>query len=393
MATPSEKTDIIHEWQAKLNPRVWLPVPCAVCAQVTRKLDILVCDPKDINLSLLRNEHLPIECLPTTYNLEAYESAILYHPALSIKDRAAPFNACNSCVQALSKGKQPLDSIANFQYYARDELPSAVRLAFAQATAFDLMMVGRSRATRITHLFSRNPKSVLYGTADITSQRYSQGNVAIFAQDVPTVRTLLPPDISEIREAMCALFVGSTAVPSRENIKKLSPVLVSKNRVATLIDFLLSKNEAYMTASVEYSADNMDALFASADQGQDVAVPTGIELACLPEPESSAGTSSYTDRGDMNAAPSTAPPATFDNLAVPRDQLVMEAVGYMAGDTTAVDYQKMKATALAWCLDKKKYISMRSGSKFISDRDPSLLTFTFPRLDPWGIGGFLEPRR
>jgi hypothetical protein len=30
---------------------------------------------------------------------------------------------------------------------------------------------------------------------------------------------------------------------------------------------------------------------------------------------------------------------------------------------------------------------------FITDRDPGLLTFTFPHLDPWGIGGFYEPNR
>jgi hypothetical protein len=72
--------------------------------------------------------------------------------------------------------------------------------------------------------------------------------------------------------------------------------------------------------------------------------------------------------------------------------MVMEAVGYIAGETGSFNYEKMKATALAWCLDKKKYISMCSSSKFISDRDPGLLTFNFPQLDPWGVGGVLDPR-
>jgi hypothetical protein len=36
---------------------------------------------------------------------------------------------------------------------------------------------------------------------------------------------------------------------------------------------------------------------------------------------------------------------------------------------------------------------MQSGSQLLSDRDPGLLTFVFPHLDPWGIGGFYERRR
>jgi hypothetical protein len=67
----------------------------------------------------------------------------------------------------------------------------------------------------------------------------------------------------------------------------------------------------------------------------------------------------------------------------------MEVVGYVVGETGRVNYEKMKAMAFTWCLDKKKYISMCSNSKFISDRDPGLLTFNFPQL---GIGGFLDPR-
>ncbi|KAJ7234987.1 hypothetical protein C8J57DRAFT_1531266 [Mycena rebaudengoi] len=226
-----------------------------------------------------------------------------------------------------------------------------------------------------------------------------RGNVAIFAQDVPTVRTFLPPDVSEIQEAMCALFIGASTVPTKDNIAKLSPVLVSKNRVATLIDFLVNENDMYLEAGVTFSSDNMATLFSEEDSAGDTAVPRGVELACLADDSVSAtATSSYTDRGDTDTTSQQqpmppAPPRVFDVLSVPRDEMVMEAVGYTAGESSAVNYTKMKATALAWCLDKKKYMSMRSSTKFISDRDPGLLTFNFPRLDPWGIGGFLDPRR
>ncbi|KAJ7233957.1 hypothetical protein C8J57DRAFT_1045856, partial [Mycena rebaudengoi] len=69
------------------------------------------------------------------------------------------------------------------------------------------------------------------------SQGYSQGNVAIFAQDVATVRTVLPPPQSEIQEAMCALFCGASTVPMKDNIRKLAPILISKSAVETMINF------------------------------------------------------------------------------------------------------------------------------------------------------------
>ncbi|KAJ6601475.1 hypothetical protein B0H10DRAFT_2167437 [Mycena sp. CBHHK59/15] len=240
---------------------------------------------------------------------------------------------------------------------------------------FDLMMVSRSRTTRITHLYSKKKGHHLAGSKASTSQRYSQGNVAIFAQDVPTVLKLLPPDISDVQEAI-------DTIPNRKNIEKLGPILVSKNRIATIIDFLLTENSMYLDAGVEFN-----------DSGFDVAVPRGIELCCLPDSDATdPSMSSYTDRGHAISADIPGPaPATYDALQVPRDQIVMEAVGYTVGDSTPQNYDEMKASALAWCLDKKKYISMRTGSKFTSDREPGLLTFTFPRLDPWGIGGFNEP--
>ncbi|KAJ7215812.1 hypothetical protein GGX14DRAFT_298541, partial [Mycena pura] len=65
------------------------------------------------------------------------------------------------------------------------------------------------------------------------------------------------------------------------------------------------------------------------------------------------------------------------------------------GERSPEDYRKMKASAVAWCLDQggNNFLQMQSSSVFMTDNDPALLTFTFPSLDPWGIGGFNEPNR
>jgi hypothetical protein len=71
----------------------------------------------------------------------------------------------------------------------------------------------------------------------------------------------------------------------------------------------------------------------------------------------------------------------------------MEAVSYVVGEKTPRDLHDMKASAVAWCLDHNNYLRVQSSSKFLSDRNPGFLTYNFPHLDPWGIGGFNEPGR
>src|SRR5262245_16054420 len=112
-------------------------------------------DHTKIDFTLLQNPHLPAETLPTTYNLEAYSNAILYHKGLHSKSALGPIDLCTKCKNSLvDRKKQPLDSLANFQYYAHNELPVDVKNCFENASVYDLMLVSRSRIMRITHLFS-----------------------------------------------------------------------------------------------------------------------------------------------------------------------------------------------------------------------------------------------
>lgn len=185
VASTEHKMQIAREWQTSMDPLEWLPRPCAVCGKTKRHKDVTAADPQDIDLTLLQNPCLPPETNPTTYNFEAYDRAILYHVALHQKDKKGPIDTCASCLKELKDGNQPLDSWANFQYYARDELPPAVRNAFAAASMFDLMMVARSRATKITHLFSEKPNTPLYGTSPATSHDTTEGMLPYYHKMLP----------------------------------------------------------------------------------------------------------------------------------------------------------------------------------------------------------------
>ncbi|KAJ7070423.1 hypothetical protein B0H15DRAFT_763587, partial [Mycena belliarum] len=288
---------------------------------------------------------------------------------------------CLPCKLVMKQGLQPLDALANFQYFGIDELPADVKTAFEKSSLYDLMMVSRCRATRITHLFCDKPSSRGFDKVRAFSQGYSKGNVAIFAQDIASVRAMLPPPREEIRDAMCALFIGPSTAPTRDNIKDLRPVLVSKTRVSIMLDFLMSRNAHYMTSGVAYSPSNLADLY---PESVDEAVPVAIEICCLPDAPS-ATPDGYADRGDSSSRGL--------DVEIDDGSIVVEAVGYTVGENTPQDQRKMKAAAVTWCLDKKNFVKMQSGSKFISDRDPGLLTFTFPAMDPWGIGGFHHPDR
>jgi hypothetical protein len=382
--TTAERDIIISEWIDEMDLNRFIQKSCAVCGQHRCSKDIKLVRSEDVDFTLLRNPFLPDKCKPTNYNLHAYDGAILWYKALHDQNEPGELDMCVSCRHELvGLGKQPLDSLANFQYYGNEALPDDVHAAFKHATTFDVMMVARARATRITHLYSSKVDGHLAGTDPEISQSYNKGNVAILPQDSVHVRDVLPPPFDDIQKVMCAVFVGSKVEPSVHNIKKLNPVLVSKSRVRRMIDFLLDNNALYGSAGVKFSQANLDDLFVPSAHGDDESVPHAVELCHLP-PEVGdplqMGTSGYVDR-DANYVTSA-----------PED-IVMDSVAYTDGDDMPKSYYHMKASALAWCLARKKFLKMQSGTNLLSERDPGFLTYLFPHLDPWGIGGFCEPRR
>jgi hypothetical protein len=78
---------------------------------------------------------------------------------------------------------------------------------------------------------------------------------------------------------------------------------------------------------------------------------------------------------------------------IPAGELLMDVVGYANANNSAATHPSQKADALQWCMDHHPFISSRAGTKLFVDRDPRMLTFVFPHLDPWGIGGFHNPLR
>ncbi|KAJ7224020.1 hypothetical protein B0H12DRAFT_1268314 [Mycena haematopus] len=222
------------------------------------------------------------------------------------------------------KGKQPKDSWANFQYYAVERLPEDVAAALKNLSDYDKMMICRARASKITHLYNQKPG--VY-EADGTSR------------DTIILRQTLPPNQAEIEQSICAVFLNQATQVTRENISRHHPVLVSKDRVKTLLDFLTSNNPAY-SEGLAISAQNLAHLYSGNDEA---GVPVSVEIRSL----------ARNPEGAVNEGPA---------IDETDSELLMEAVGYTQGDFSHGSYKYMKGVALDACLKGHKFVQIHGES-------------------------------
>jgi hypothetical protein len=372
--TEERKRSLISRWQQS-GADAYKEKACAVCGKGVIASQISVMHADNLDLALLRNSDVVNNqrLVPKTYNFDAYDGAILYHGGLITPGKRGYMQICGGCKSSLDKKKQPLDSWANYQYYGLDCLPGDVAGCLDKLSDFDKMMICRARASKITHLYDER-KGVY--EEEGTSRGFNRGNVGILPQDTAVLRNILPPNLREIEESACAIFINSKANVNRESISSHHPVLVSKNNIKTMLEFLAQNNPAYSPNSgLELSEDNLNSLYNGDEQPADL--PPSIEVRNLGGHVQASGDASREAVAYTNSE--------SDEQS---DEIVMEAVGYTTGDFSRASYKYMKGVALDACLNGQKFIQVRTGPNFTDDEDLRFLTHAFPHLDPWGIGGF-----
>ena len=164
----------------------------------------------------------------------------------------------------------------------------------------------------------------------------------------------------------------------KANIERLGPVLVNKGVVCTLANFLVQHNPWYH-GTVTVDEGNSDNLYEGA---MERALPGAIDIAYLNTQ------SLLNEQQDYR-------PAYVDEFRDEGviDSLAIDAVGYTAGDHSPCNFRQMKAAALAHCLDGHRFVRVQSGTAVVNEQDPAFMTWAFPQLDPFGIGGFNHPDR
>ncbi|KAI9062002.1 hypothetical protein FKP32DRAFT_1574682, partial [Trametes sanguinea] len=375
---------IIAEWEHTMSTASVTDTVCSVCARRTEVSKSLFVKARKVDFSLLCNPGLPDMLQPTSYNREAYGGAILHPKGLTNPNERGDLQMCSECWAALKNNRMPKFALANWLYYAHEKLPTSAKEAFSEATQLERMLVSRARGSIISYKFSQLPGHPLNGVIDhASSQRCIKGNIAIHPQDATHLNEVLPPSGDTIRDSVCAVFVGKTK-PTKKTIESLRPVVVRKSRVKAMISFLIQHNPHYQLRDGfrGFSQSNLDNLFGPGTERTEEGVPCSMEVGHIQLNDA------------VEGATSTYVPGQDDVPGPDDNDMLMETVGYTEHDDSPISYHDMKMRALAHCLKGRGFLQSQAGSKLVPDfENDRLLSWLFPHLDPWGIGGFYEARR
>ncbi|VDB96204.1 unnamed protein product [Peniophora sp. CBMAI 1063] len=377
--TASRRKEILREFQEFMAEDNFQYGACAVCGQKKLPSALEWMPISEVPLEVLQNEEIPEDLTPKSYDFELYQRAYLCATGMRQQDVLDDIRVCSSCRGPLSHGTQPLDAIANFQYYAYERLPPAVSKAFAESTLHERQLIAGCRASKITFLYTAG------ATPDRkVPQGYVKGNVAILPQEVGKVSQLIPPAPDDTDYSICVVFIGGEK-PSLETISKLTPVLVSRSRVELLAKFLTERNMYYTDYGLRFSKENLDAMCASEQFTGDCGVTTSVEIihSATPSGAHRAVNADYTKRADeLKPEP-----------GIRLEDLLIDAVGFSDDTQTCTTSEPALTVAQEWCRRRRPFLGVASDTRLFPERDPRMLTYVFPHLDPWGIGGFNNPRR
>ncbi|KAF5335144.1 hypothetical protein D9611_010826 [Ephemerocybe angulata] len=343
---------------------------------MARAPDLVKLDSNEIDLKVLRNDHVPPHLLPTSYNIAAYDGALLEPEGLEDRQRKASMNVCKDCKSDLINGKMPKFALSNWLYYARERLPEDVALGFANMSVFEKALICRVRTNSLLCRFSlegveKDPRNDNF----VQRRRHMRGNIVSTPLDVARTSTALPPPASEIKDTLCALITSSN-VPSDATIETLTPIMVRKSRVKRLIEFLVGNNPHYTKCDgfKGFSSEYLNNLF---EGTTDSGVPAAATIGHIP----------------INRALES---LTEDHIGRMDEieGLLMENVAYTSGDHSPQSYREMTFEAAERCAAAKPFLFSRSGSQPVPDiNNPAWLSWAHPNADPYGLGGFNDPRR
>jgi hypothetical protein len=371
-------SEIVTKWRNTMSSSQLKRVVCASCSELCWRTNTKWVPLESIDLRLLYNATLPPCYYPKSYDMLAYENAILDPQGMSSVNERGNLLLCKVCLRSLRKNQTPKFALSNGLYYAYEVVDAKTRQAFSEATPCEKMCIARARFRKINYKISSLHKDGTINPA--SSQNCMRGNVVIIPQDSMSLQRLLPPSRDIIRDTVCVVFVGKVQ-PSAETIRSLTPLLIRKERVRTMLNYLMKHNDQYKP-SADFdgiSQENLDALFD--DRNQEEGIPSCVTIGHIENNETlEAATSGYDDRRrDDNVSD--------DNDDA--DHLLMENVAYTCGDSTPQSYLQMKIAALTRCYQGKNFIHHQSGSTPVNDfENEHVLTWCFPSIDPHNIGGF-----
>lgn len=107
------------------------PAVCTCCARRFKSTLVQEYPVSSVDFTLLQNNDLPSNVLPTNYNFEGYNRGLLDPKGLTNPlERTGLIKPCKECRTSLKANKIPKYSLTNWLYYGHDRLPHNVTSAF-----------------------------------------------------------------------------------------------------------------------------------------------------------------------------------------------------------------------------------------------------------------------
>lgn len=364
------KTEIIREWCDHMTTARYAEHVCAVCSELLpeHRLTTTMLQPY---LHLLQNSNLP-ENLVQALNPN-HQGAIFDSEGIT-SGTGEPLagTVCVSCLASLKGGGVPAMSLANGLYLGHDKLPPDIRHLFRIATPIEISIISRARVRCTIYKFSQkkaaNTDHNELPISDVTSQKYSKGHVITFANGNADLLNVLPPSPEQLTDTMAVIFWGAV-LPSPEEIKRHSPLLVRRQVVVRLLEWLKANNPYYQ--EVQISQENLDALMP-----EEECVPPCLQMHLVQSTE--------VDEGHM----------PLDLSQKSSTEIPMASHGVIGTTIDGLSIKQIKLLAIRhWKAGGTAY-AIPHGQKPLQDYDnPGLWTGMFPHLFPWGIGLPEDPER
>ncbi|KAF6744488.1 hypothetical protein DFP72DRAFT_825682, partial [Ephemerocybe angulata] len=208
-----------------LSPRVIEESGCCICAQLTKRVDLIPFEEGAYDLALLEE----IGCT----RLERTSAA---DPVVDIKGPVIEptlSDICPSCHSALSRGHRPKEALANHFWVG------AVPDCLTGLTLGESALISRVR-------FNRCVVRVAKGHFKMVA------NVIAFEHPSKKIYHRLPMGREELSEVLAVTFTG-VEPPGDDDLKR-TPVLVRRDKVRAALEWLKLNHKDYADLGIDYEA-------------------------------------------------------------------------------------------------------------------------------------------
>ncbi|KAJ6477699.1 hypothetical protein C8R45DRAFT_833554, partial [Mycena sanguinolenta] len=161
----------------------------------------------------------------------------------SVIDGSYPL--CHLCKSAVTKNafrSIPLRSYANGLWIG--DVPDELK----DLTFLEEQCIARARATRCMYKLALGP----------SGQLAARGNVCILPQDSASFMSAMPAPLSQLRDEIYVILVGSPDTEVTQDMLRKSPLLVRREKVKNALFWLIEHNPLYRGLDKHAIIENLD---------------------------------------------------------------------------------------------------------------------------------------